>query len=207
MGDPRTTWAERLRAIGAPVVDGAPAPDPMTFRDEMGHRRAADGAFLAWRCRVGWGGGDGGSPDAALWAGVANGGADLGEVVDRIARGPRGEADRGALLPQSGSPSIEVWTESELCALHALSWLSQRDASLVERLHDCARWHLENLQPDNATNRPWAAHVFIGLAIEEGRDDAMLHAQTLIHNCQVALGRPDTISAHILLDAAESLLG
>jgi hypothetical protein len=208
MGATMADWAVRLRALAEPVVGDAPLPDPQTFRDELGHRRASDGAFLAWRRGEEWGAAqDAEVPDASLWAAVADSTIDASPLLDCLASQPRGNADSGSLLPQAGSPSIEVWTESELCALHALRWLAMRPphAGLLDRAMSCAAWHLDNLQPDNATNRPWAVHVFIELAITGQRNDALLHAQTLIHNSQVALGRPDIMSAHILLDAADAL--
>jgi len=77
--------------------------------------------------------------------------------------------------------------------------------SLFSRALAAAEWHLEALQPDNATNRPWACHVFAILGVERARPDAILHAQTLVHNCMVAQGRPDRRSALILVDAARAI--
>ena len=66
-------------------------------------------------------------------------------------------------------------------------------------------WHLEHIQPDNATNHPWAVHLFAAAGCEVGAphaSEADLFAQTLAHNALVSMGRPDRISAHILADAA-----
>ena len=67
------------------------------------------------------------------------------------------------------------------------------------RIDDVRRWHLEHTQPDNATNRPWALHVFLTM----GTPEAVHYAETLLHNAMV--GGPDPLSARILVDAAREL--
>ncbi|MEO1585156.1 MAG: hypothetical protein AAFR96_11390, partial [Planctomycetota bacterium] len=65
---------------------------------------------------------------------------------------------------------------------------------------------IREIQPDNATNLPWAVHVFCVLAERDGDADASLYAETLLHNCVVGgAGRPDKLSALILLDSARRL--
>jgi hypothetical protein len=103
-----------------------------------------------------------------------------------------------------------VRTESELIALHALHELGERrgDETLRQRVRDAARWHLRELQPDNATNRPWAIHVFARLSLDQDEHiagAALVHAQSQLHSCQLSLGRPDRLSACILIHAARSL--
>lgn len=112
----------------------------------------------------------------------------------------RGDA---SLVEQGRFRTIEVWTETELCALHALAKLARRRgrADLAHRAVRAARWHLERTQPDNATNRPWAIHVFVELQTPEAEH----YAGTLLHNAIVSSGRPDVLSAWILLDAADEL--
>lgn len=101
--------------------------------------------------------------------------------------------------------AIETTTETELSALHALSHHARRDPSgrLAERCLDAARWHVDELQPDNGTNHPWAVHVFLALA--EDDSTARLHAESLVHNALVSSGRPDRFSACLLLDSARLL--
>lgn len=105
------------------------------------------------------------------------------------------------MLPRSPDDVIEVWTETELSAVHA-AWgvAGWRDAA--ER---SAIWLVDEIQPDNATNLPWAVHVFADLGEREGRADLTMYANTLLHNCIVGSGRPDGLSALILLDAAAQL--
>lgn len=219
--DPASVWRRRLLSVGTPVVAGVDFR--AEFRDDAGHRREVDRAFLAW-CERGGPGvdksacdgvGAGGAVEVALWAALATG-AEAREVESalQIARSHERTAwDSGALLPQ-GRTALEVWTETDLCCLHALWWLArlhQREdwAVLVD---DAAGWHLENVQPDNATTHPWGLHLFALRDIRAGCGGggggdgaARLHAEMMLHNCQVSLGRADRLSALILVDAARAI--
>ncbi|MEM1072208.1 MAG: hypothetical protein AAGB48_00475 [Planctomycetota bacterium] len=114
--------------------------------------------------------------------------------------GPRGGP--GPMTPRSPEDVIEVWTESELTSVHA-GWSLE---SWKPRVIDAARWLLGEIQPDNATNLPWAVHVFASLGVTDGLVEATMYAETLLHNCVVqGAGRPDGLSALILLDAARQL--
>lgn len=141
-------------------------------------------------------------PDAALWWAVVD---RSPEAALRIL--PDATTTPGPIFPQDGVTAIEVWSESELSALHALWWLSRTpEASLLrDRMFLCARWHLENTQPDNATNRPWAIPVYLELAMIDRSPAARLFAETLLHNARAANGVPEPFSAQILLDAADAV--
>ncbi len=95
---------------------------------------------------------------------------------------------------------IARYDDDHLALLLPSTALSSADRVLAD---------LRELQPDNATNHPWAIHVFVRLARSapdpSERDAALIHAQTQLHSCQVAMGRPDRLSACILLHAARSL--
>jgi hypothetical protein len=119
--------------------------------------------------------------------------------VDEILAAPTD----GPLLPQGLFRTIEVWTDAELSSLHALWWLARaRDREeWRERLARARDWHLLRTQPDNATNRPWALHVFL----LGGTGECVHYAETLLHNCLTMTGRPDPLSAWILLDSAQAL--
>lgn len=133
--------------------------------------------------------------DVGLWWALLDERID----VDAIIAAPT----EGSLFPQGLYRALEVWTESDLCGLHVL-WRLARErgradwARRVERVRD---WHLGHTQPDNATNRPWALHVFL-LA---GSPEAVLYAETLLHNSLAVEGRPDALSAWILIDSARQL--
>lgn len=203
---PLLDWARRLEA----VARSAPAKSHASgcFSDEAGHRRTIDVPLLSWRRKT---------PslpvaapnetDVALWWAVAGAAIDPVQELSRV-DGPRSSADRGSLLPMSSAAAIEVWTERELASLHALWWLVRRsaNAALRERLTNAVAWHIEHIQPDNATAHPWAIHVFLAHAITNAEAiDARLYAETQLHNCRVSLGYPDALSVEILLDSAEAL--
>jgi len=148
-------------------------------------------------------------PDVALWASLAmNLPVPDAVIENHRAHERRSSYDSGSLFPQrdsSGPIAIEVWSEVELSSLHALGWLAGKDASLRSTVRQAAEWHIENLQPDNATNHPWAVHVFAAIGVLTNDGNALMYAQTLLHNCQVTLGRPDALSALILQDASDAL--
>lgn len=85
--------------------------------------------------------------------------------------------------------------------VHA-AWLLEGWTDIAE---SSARWLITEIQPDNATNLPWAVHVFASLAVRDDSHEARMYAETLMHNCMVSSGQPDTLSALILLDAAKQL--
>lgn len=106
----------------------------------------------------------------------------------------------GPLLQQHEAEAIEVWTDAELSALHA-AWFVAKSPAQQERIERAVAWHLEHLQPDNATNRPWAIHVFY----LHGTLEAEHHAATLIHNVQASGGT--TLAGLLLRDAAAAIRG
>lgn len=192
------------------ALGGAADASLLPCADELGHRRPADVPLLAWRARrlghptrdaspqVGAGG-----IDVRLWMELAQtGGIRPGREDDRAPNGPFVPMDRVGAMG-----GIEVWTETELGALHALLWgaVLENNKSRLAAVLAHARWHIEHTQPDNATNRPWAIHLFMALAELDDSAEARMYAQTLAHNCRVALGVPDVISAQILFDAADAL--
>jgi hypothetical protein len=137
-------------------------------------------------------------PDARLWWALNNKASSLDpRDVSRRTDGP--------LFEQGLFGAIEVWTESELSALQALWWIGRRQRAVLDRLRTAALWHIQNTQPDNATNRPWAIPVFLEIAIADSSPDARLYAETLLHNAIAANGIVEPFSATILLDAADAV--
>ncbi len=192
-------WARRLRAVAST------APDTR-FSDALAR------GFAAWRGAAGGPASSlpaserGRSLDDALWLALAGEPIDIGESLGSHA--PKGgPGSFGALVEQGRFRTIEVWTETELSALQAL-WrlgLARDDAGLLARAHEAARWCVDHLQPDNGTNRPWAAAVFAHLESIDGGGEAGLYAETLVQNAVAMGGAPDGLSAAILLDGAEGL--
>ncbi|GAB4516282.1 MAG: hypothetical protein Tsb0013_20880 [Phycisphaerales bacterium] len=206
----KADWATRLRRVAARTLGddlgaGDWQRDRLTaFSDERGHRRAVDPYLLAWRGR-----GEGvetlppptHASEACLWASLTRTDTDLHAHL------PERSDEEAPLFEQPDDVVIEVWTETELASLHAVWWHAHTtgDASLRALVRDVASWHVAMLQPDNATNHPWALHVFLLLHTDHGVEGADLYAQTLLHNCMVTSGRPDRLSAHILADCADAL--
>jgi hypothetical protein len=128
-------------------------------------------------------------------------------------------ATDGPLWRQGDWDAIEVWTEAELCGLHGLHRFARLRPewapAVRSRIARAVAWHLEHTQPDNATNRPWAAHVFLLEGLSGSRGDsgragaATLYAETLVHNAQ-AQGHGgehaiDAVSRWILADAGREI--
>ncbi len=139
--------------------------------------------------------------DDTLWAAVAT---HFEPCLPETLSSLQGD-EPAPLIQLSVEETVEVWTEQELSAIHALSRLAHRapDQAIQDRLTRACAWHLEHTQPDNATGHPWAVHVFALRAIDTGDGGAQLYAETLLHNCQMQEGRADGLSAVILQDAAE----
>lgn len=229
-------WADQFaRAAGLTLGDGPTGDGPGVlpsqealgaFRDEAGHRRRVDGPFLSF-C---WGL-EGEGADSAAAAGPDSGDVRLWRVLAQWRRPGVGSLPAGVpaeapgdgpapLLAESAAGGvIETSTEAQLSALHAWWWLGgglsgEPAAAWRRRLERAAAWFIEHLQPDNATQHPWAAHVFAAVSLTGGvrsggvtidADDARLYAQTLLHNAMIPRGRPDRFSAWILWDAARAL--
>lgn len=142
----------------------------------------------------------GGGPDGVLWpAALRDAPGSAIAAADRLL------AERpGSSLSDAGSfRALEVWTECELSALHALARLVRMRPTTARaaRLDELCRWHLEHTQPDNATNRPWALHVFARSPAPE----SALYAETLLHNVLASDARHEPLSRWVLLDAAREL--
>lgn len=140
----------------------------------------------------------GDAPERILWQIAAGGAFPERQILDLDSVGPLWAPGRWS--------AIEVWTESELCGLHALARLRRSGAGsdaatlVSRRLRGAILWHLEHTQPDNATHRPWAIHLFLGHPDPE----VDLYGQSLLHAYEAA-GRGDRDAAWILLDAAREI--
>jgi len=184
----RRAWAVRLKRVARPVTRTAgprlPGGAGLPFALAVTHQTGRAPERLS-------------PDDASLWWALVDPGAlsHVEELVDMEADGPLMAVDRYL--------AIEVWTESELCGLHALINLAvrhRRDAWMQRALRACA-WHMRETQPDHATARPWAIHGFILLHTPESEH----FAEMLLHTARALAGTPDVNSAWVLLDAAEHL--
>jgi hypothetical protein len=208
----RERWAARLAAVAHKTLGERPDPPAgRAFRDDRGNHLAIDEPFFAvlrgeraetLACDradvrlLAWLSGAGPSPD-----------------LERLLTAPADNAPAPLLPRQRDDEAIEVYTDVLLCATHA-AWSLARSArspltSMAEReivrrrcVLGCA-WLMANLQPDNATNYPWAVHV---LQCSDALGyEATHYAETLLHNCQVTYGKADLRSAWILWHAAGEL--
>jgi hypothetical protein len=200
-------WARLLRSAAALTLGERGPNAAAPAADELGHRRPVDGPFLAWRTRT--------PPppvshsndaDAEIWTALAAG-SPIPQVLEAALAQRTPAPLTPPIDPASPDMTLEVWTERELALLHGAWRLAQlrARADLADRCLLAADWHVEHMQPDNATNRPWALPVFVAAAAARISAEHELYAQMLLHNCQIMYGRPDLVSAHILLDSAESL--
>lgn len=206
--DDLNRWVDHMRRLAEPVVGALNLCGEL--RAALARPRWIGGPLLAWRWARGH---DGLGPefepaeweasramardDAALWwALIDERSGPVARWIDVDAKGP--------LFEQGLYGTIEVWTETELCGLHALWHHAQREeagGAMAQRIARAVAWHVQNTQPDNATNHPWAAPVFL----LHGTPESQHFAETLLSNCMVLNGRPDALSAWILIDAADAL--
>lgn len=197
-------------ATSHPPHDSTPQNLPVwitTFADATGNRRRVDRPLLADLARLP----PPPTPDLArldpeeaVWWALHDRSALAAANIDLAAQGPLFES-----LRQRG---IEWWTQAELSGVHALSILGMRDASspTLARVERCALWLLEEVQPDNATQWPWAVHIFAAIALDAQRPESLRaaarhYAQTLVHNALVNTGAPDRFAACILWSSADWL--
>ncbi|CAG0950291.1 hypothetical protein PHYC_00163 [Phycisphaerales bacterium] len=217
-------WVRRLRLAARPSLSpdlrrlldhDSDEPQPArdadcralidAFTDNAGHRRPVDRPLLSHLLRCA--GGDMPAdprPDELAWWCCHTRAAYHRLPIDWIAD--------GRLFRDLGDDAIETWTDAELSSLHALSWegLRARSPAILSRITRAAEWLLAEVQPDNATERPWAVHFFAAMSLDaartpESRARADLYAQTLLNNALVGRERPDRFSACILWDAANWL--
>lgn len=215
--DPRL-WATHLESLANPVVPELPqSPEAtphsrlafaLSFRDENQSRLPTDLPLIAHlldipipsesRATLAQNRAESfiTRPDLAIWESLARPDAPLpDDLLD----------SNGPFAPTLREQGIEAWTEVELSSLHALTAyaITRNDGHAMSRCRSSVLWHLDNMQPDNGTNRPWGLHAFALFA--DQHPDASLHAQTLVHNACVQRGRPDKRSALILLHCAKAL--
>lgn len=191
-----------------PASARRPATDPRgDFVDEMGHRAPVARALLAHVLDAGPEGVPGGGPELESWRWSLAGGGGQDADARGACPGENGPAGEGPLVPGLRGEGIEAWTQAELVALHGLSIGAWDDSAAWRRCDSAARWLMAEVQPDNATNRPWAAHVFLRMWAREGDVDARMYAETLVNNCRVAMGKVDRLSGLILASAGKVMRG
>ncbi|MCA9279643.1 MAG: hypothetical protein H6815_10180 [Phycisphaeraceae bacterium] len=186
------------------------------YRDHYQHRRSTDGPVLAHVLKVSQSVDQSGAASVTVWEALA---ANNENLISRAVVDVCDLALREKPLTQGfDTDPIEQWTERELAVLHAVTTIAiqRRDESVLARLYRAACWHVREIQPDNATNIPWACHTFAYASCvaqqmknEEMTTTAAMHVETILHNAVVssmdAHGLIDHRAAALLIDAAESL--
>jgi len=89
-----------------------------------------------------------------------------------------------------------------LVGLHALARLAllRRHKTWAKRVEEIAMYHLENTQPDNATNQPWGLFAFLWSAKTRSFAEQQMHDATAHSG-----GAVSPLAAMLLADAADCL--
>lgn len=210
------TWVTRLERLTNGLVLPTDRDEieryTQAFSDGCGDRRGLDAPLLARLM-----GGDARhfmpqtEDDKSTALMRAAGRRDVDAVMTLI--GDEEDDEPRPLIAQPSIATLEAETEGELAAVHAVGALALTfTPQLLPRVEQAARWLMAEIQPDNATHRPWAVHVFVWAAATMDGDmaiDAEMYAQTLVHNAAVASsmtsGKIDVFSLVLLLDAQRTL--
>jgi hypothetical protein len=90
---------------------------------------------------------------------------------------------RGAVAPfhaPTAAAGMEVFVYDDLCALHAAFnsavMARDEDESMMAAVEKVVAWHVQNTQPDNTTQEPWALAAFAAL------DDTATFAPQQLHD-------------------------
>lgn len=244
------SWADRLQSLAFSTLGPIDHPEPSVdslaehFTDELGHSRPLDRPLIlhalltrntaspprrvpgrsvsAPPIRF-----DDSNSDLRLWWALLDHSIDITPALTVAPDNAAADAPRPAIHqpPNTIRTAIEVWTQTELAGLHAFWWHAhfRNNTSLRYRVRSSAAWLLEHIQPDNATNHPWAIHVFLIRSLELAAEappaaaEYRLFAETLLHNSLLGpgsqsthtparmAGQPDRLGAWVLLDAANAL--
>jgi hypothetical protein len=103
---------------------------------------------------------------------------------------------RGTFLEAGAGDNPETHWYHELLLLHAAtSYAAQtRDAAVEAAVARAAEFHLNETQPDHATNQPWALAAFARSPATRSVADGMLHSAATI-------GRTSGVTSILLADA------
>ncbi|HEV7301664.1 MAG TPA: hypothetical protein VGN72_20040 [Tepidisphaeraceae bacterium] len=101
----------------------------------------------------------------------------------------------GHFLNPSANDNLESWWYAELVLLHAVgTYAAETDAPAAYRAAErAAVYHLNETQPDHATNEPWAIFPFLLLSETRSLADQLLHNANMMP--------PDGVALLLLADA------
>jgi hypothetical protein len=125
------------------------------------------------------------------------------EIVSQTLQAITPPGRYGSLHYHDPDESLDAWTYRELIGLHALYGLAQvtGDASLLEHAARVVRHHVENTQPDNTTNQPWALAAFLTLGEDTSFADQQLHDATTQGSSLQSAKAPGLVAGLLLADA------
>jgi hypothetical protein len=215
-----STWVNRLQALTRPLVLPTFEADKeqyiADFADGMGDRRPLDAPLLARLLNASSQHFHTSPADEAATALMRAVGRQDTHAVQGLIRQPVSTIPM-PLVAVASIATLEAHTEQELASVHALASMAlhgSHHSALRARLLGAARWLIDEIQPDNATHRPWAVHAFVYAAATLDATqsvDAEMYAQTLVHNAVVAAssssGEIDRFSLLLLRDAEICLAG
>lgn len=129
------------------------------------------------------------------------------ELVDSVVANIVATNGDGALHTMRGDDTLDTWTYRELVGLHALAHLAltRRNRGWAKRVEQVALYHLENTQPDNATNQPWAVFAFLWSPRTASFAEQQLHDCTVHAASGDATGGAGLVAGLLLADAASAL--
>jgi len=131
--------------------------------------------------------------DAVVIGGEAIWRKRAAEVFDQLLGGQQAQ---GTFLTPTPSDNPETHWYHELLLLHAATLYAAEtgDPAMAEAVAASAEFHLNQTQPDHATNQPWGLAAFIPDPATRPRADQMLHAAATI-------GRGSGVTSILLADA------
>ena len=111
------------------------------------------------------------------------------------------QTDAGPFLSVGASDNIETTTYDELCILHAAASyaVQSENRSLARGIVKATQFHLNETQPDHATNQPLGLFAFIW------NPQTHAIADTLLHAAESQAGNSSGLTAILLGDVAECL--
>lgn len=118
------------------------------------------------------------------------------------------QADGGAFLAAGGSDNPETHWYHELVILHAAASyaVQAEDRTLAAAVSRATQFHLQNTQPDHATNQPWGLFAFLWDARTRTIADGMLHGLEIEAKSQSESGRLPGLTLMLLADALYCLI-
>jgi len=117
------------------------------------------------------------------------------------------QAPAGPYLVATARDNPETLWFHELQVAHAVASyaLQSGEAGALASGRRAAAWHLNETQPDHATNQPWGLTAFLAEPDARVMADGLLHAAAVQQAAGDAPAEPDAVTLILLADALYSL--